>query len=114
MEITKVQTKPFDDQKPGTSGLRKPVMTFFQENYTENFIQSIFNAVGSQLYGRTLVVGGDGRFFMTESVKIIIQMAAANKVIMSNNDSRFCLTYFRPLVHFYTPIFRGYINRTLT
>ena len=84
MEISKVQTKPFDDQKPGTSGLRKPVMTFFQENYTENFIQSIFNAIGSQLYGRTLVVGGDGRFFMTEAVKIIIQMAAANKVIMSN------------------------------
>lgn len=77
---TKVETTPFEGQKPGTSGLRKPVTTFQQEHYTENFIQSIFNALGDALRGRTLVVGGDGRFFMKDAIKIIIQMAAANKV----------------------------------
>merc|ERR1719354_1066215 len=76
----RVSTKPFTDQKPGTSGLRKPVKTFEQEHYTENFIQSIFNAVGDVLHGRTLVVGGDGRYFVKDAIKIIIQVAAANKV----------------------------------
>jgi len=80
MNVKEVVTTPFSGQKPGTSGLRKPVMTFFQENYTENFIQSTFNAIGDTLFGRTLIVGGDGRFFMSEAAKIIIQMAAANKV----------------------------------
>ncbi|XP_057300218.1 phosphoglucomutase-1-like [Hydractinia symbiolongicarpus] len=80
MNIEEIDTKPFDGQKPGTSGLRKPVNTFLQDHYTENFIQSIFDAVGVQLFGRTLVVGGDGRFFMSDAIKIIIQMAAANKI----------------------------------
>lgn len=80
MNINTVTTIPFNDQKPGTSGLRKPVGTFTQENYIENFVQSIFNAIGQQLHGRTLVVGGDGRFLMKKTVDIIIKMAAANKV----------------------------------
>lgn len=80
MEVTTVPTTPIEGQKPGTSGLRKPVTTFQQPHYTENFVQAIFNAVGDTICGRTLVVGGDGRFFMSEAVKIIIQMAAANKV----------------------------------
>ena len=80
MKLEIVKTTPFEGQKPGTSGLRKPVQTFMQPNYTENFVQSIFNALGKKVAGRTLVVGGDGRYFMPDAIKIIIQMAAANDV----------------------------------
>jgi len=80
MTSTTVTTKPFEGQKPGTSGLRKPVATFTKPNYTENFVQSIFNALEGRACGRTLIVGGDGRYFMQEAIEKIIQMAAANKV----------------------------------
>ena len=77
MSIRTVSTKPFTDQKPGTSGLRKQVPTFQQENYLENFIQSIFDSLeGYQ--GKTLVVGGDGRYYNRQAIQIILKMAAAN------------------------------------
>ncbi|TPW29924.1 alpha-D-glucose phosphate-specific phosphoglucomutase [Pararhizobium mangrovi] len=72
-----VSTTPFDDQKPGTSGLRKKVPHFRQEHYVENFIQAIFDAAGDYK-GKTLVIGGDGRFYNREVVQIAIRMAAAN------------------------------------
>ena len=75
--MTTVATTPFLDQKPGTSGLRKKVTVFAQPHYAENFIQSIFNALeGYQ--GKTLVLGGDGRFHNREVVKTVLRMAAAN------------------------------------
>jgi len=75
-----ISTSPFEGQKPGTSGLRKAVKVFQQENYTENFIQSSLWALGNELPGSTLVVGGDGRFFMDKCTDTIIKMCAANKV----------------------------------
>jgi len=73
-------TSPFDGQKPGTSGLRKAVKVFQNNNYTENFIQATLWALGNDLPGSTLVVGGDGRFFMDTCTNLIIKIAAANKV----------------------------------
>jgi phosphoglucomutase len=77
MMIRTVETTPFDDQKPGTSGLRKKVATFRQPRYLENFIQSLFAAIGG-VDGKTLVVGGDGRYYNAEAIQTIIRMAAAN------------------------------------
>jgi phosphoglucomutase len=75
--IRTVPTKPYDDQKPGTSGLRKKVPHFRQTNYAENFIQSIFDALHG-FEGATLVIGGDGRFHNREVIGTAIRMAAAN------------------------------------
>ena len=76
MTINTVQTKPFQDQKPGTSGLRKKVPVFAQENYAENFIQSIFDSLEG-FAGQALVVGGDGRYYNREVIQKVIKMAAA-------------------------------------
>src|SRR3712207_5953552 len=77
MAITRVPTKPYSDQRPGTSGLRKKVKVFQQPAYVENFVQAIFdNVEGAQ--GSTLVIGGDGRFFNDAVVRIAVRMAAAN------------------------------------
>jgi len=75
--IATIATQPFDGQKPGTSGLRKKVPVFRQPHYAENFIQSIFDALEG-FAGKTLVIGGDGRFFNREVIQTAIRMAAAN------------------------------------
>jgi phosphoglucomutase len=75
--IRTVATKPFDGQKPGTSGLRKKVPVFQQEHYTENFIQSIFDSLEGYK-GKTLVIGGDGRYHNRKVIQTTIRMAAAN------------------------------------
>lgn len=70
-------TTPFDGQKPGTSGLRKKTRVFMQPGYLENFVQSVFDAIGGA-EGKRFVVGGDGRFFNAEAIQTILKMAAGN------------------------------------
>ena len=77
MSIRTVETTPFDDQKPGTSGLRKKVPVFRQPRYLENFVQSIFDCLEGR-EGATLVIGGDGRFHNREAIQTAIAIAAAN------------------------------------
>jgi phosphoglucomutase len=80
-KVARVETKPYDGQKPGTSGLRKKVKVFTQQHYLENFVQSTFNALSAEkVRGATLVVSGDGRYYSKEAVQIIIKMGAANGV----------------------------------
>jgi phosphoglucomutase len=74
--IRTVPTAPYKDQKPGTSGLRKKVPVFAQENYAENFIQSIFDSLEG-FEGETLVIGGDGRYYNREVIQKALKMAAA-------------------------------------
>lgn len=85
--MTYFETNPIAGQKPGTSGLRKKTRVFMQENYLENYVQAIFDAIGG-LQGKSLVLGGDGRFFNDKAAQIILRMAAANgaeRVIVGQN-----------------------------
>nr|AGO87450.1 phosphoglucomutase [uncultured bacterium B19D1_C12D4_E9D6] len=77
MSLVTIPTQAFEDQKPGTSGLRKKVTRFQTPGYLENFVQSIFNTV-APCEAKTLVVGGDGRYFNREAIQVIIRMAIAN------------------------------------
>ncbi len=81
-EIETVNTIPFKDQRPGTSGLRKKTRVFLQPHYLENFIQSVFDAVreetGEDFSREMLLVGGDGRYHNRAAVQTILKMAAAN------------------------------------
>ncbi len=77
MPIQTVRTTPIDGQKPGTSGLRKKTAVFRRPHFLENYVQSIFDGIGG-VEGKTLVVGGDGRYFNDSAIQIILRMAAAN------------------------------------
>ena len=77
MSISVVTTTPIAGQKPGTSGLRKKTQVFMQRHFLENFVQSIFDGIGG-VSGKTLVLGGDGRYFNDRAAQVILRMAAAN------------------------------------
>ncbi len=74
--VSIVATQPIAGQKPGTSGLRKKTPVFMGRHYLENFVQSIFDVVGTA--GKTFVLGGDGRYFNDRAAQVILRMAAAN------------------------------------
>ena len=74
-----IATRPFDDQKPGTSGLRKRVSRFREPHYLENFVQALFDCVDVPEDG-LLVVGGDGRYHNDVAIQAILRIAAANGV----------------------------------
>ncbi len=80
MKIERIHTVPVAGMKPGTSGLRKKVTEFAHGHYLHNFVQSVFNAVrpAGGFDGLTLVIGGDGRYYNTDAIQIVIRMAAAN------------------------------------
>src|SRR5262245_50452939 len=77
MNVRTVPLRPFAGQRPGTSGLRKKVPVFQQPGYVESFVQSLFDVLPEHV-GKTLVVGGDGRYYNEEAIQIILRLAAAN------------------------------------
>ncbi|KAF6239069.1 hypothetical protein HO173_002941 [Letharia columbiana] len=58
MSVQTVSLKPFTDQKPGTSGLRKKVTVFQQPHYSEAFVTSILLSIPEGVEGSFLVIGG--------------------------------------------------------
>lgn len=89
LTVETISTKPYDDQKPGTSGLRKKTKIFMEKpHYTENFIQSILDAIPEGSKDATLVVGGDGRYYNDVILQIIAAISAANgvrKLVIGHN-----------------------------
>ncbi|MCK5354814.1 MAG: alpha-D-glucose phosphate-specific phosphoglucomutase [Methyloprofundus sp.] len=77
MQINTIQTQAYSDQKPGTSGLRKKVKVFQQDHYLANFVQAIFSSL-EESSNKTLVIGGDGRYFNRTATQIIVKIAIAN------------------------------------
>lgn len=85
--IKTIATTPYTDQKMGTAGIRKKSKIVSQPNYIENFIQSLFDAIGGAK-GQTFVLGGDGRYYNDIAIQKIIKLAAANgmkKLIIGQN-----------------------------
>jgi len=85
--VSTIETTPIDGQKPGTSGLRKQTRVFMQPDFLENYVQAIFEAIGG-IEGKTLTLGGDGRYFNERAIQTILKMAAANgaaRVLVGQN-----------------------------
>ncbi|KAK4459337.1 hypothetical protein QBC42DRAFT_10100 [Cladorrhinum samala] len=88
MEVKSVEFKPFTDQKPGTSGLRKKVTVFQQPHYSEAFVASILLSIPEGAEGAFLVIGGDGRYYNPEVIQIIAKLAPAygvKKLLIGQN-----------------------------
>ncbi|KAL7539659.1 hypothetical protein ACHAXR_009487 [Thalassiosira sp. AJA248-18] len=83
LKPTVVKSAPIAGQKPGTSGLRKKTKEFMSENYLNNFVQSVFDAIiagGTNVSEGTLLIGGDGRYYNDVAIQTIIKMGVANGV----------------------------------
>ncbi|KAL9635059.1 MAG: hypothetical protein Q9164_003704 [Protoblastenia rupestris] len=88
MDAQTVSFKPFPDQKPGTSGLRKKTSVFQQPHYSESFITSLLLSIPEGADGSTLVVAGDGRFYNPELIQLIAKISAAygvKKLVVGQN-----------------------------
>ncbi|KAJ4378107.1 Phosphoglucomutase-2 [Neocucurbitaria cava] len=88
MSVRTVELKPYQDQKPGTSGLRKKVKVFQKENYSEAFVASILQSIPEGVAGSFLVVGGDGRYWNPEVTQLIAKIGAAygvKKLLIGQN-----------------------------
>ncbi|ROW16155.1 hypothetical protein VPNG_01809 [Cytospora leucostoma] len=86
--VNKVDFKPFTDQKPGTSGLRKRTTVFQSPHYSESFVTSILQAIPEGAEGAFLVVGGDGRYWNPEVIQLIAKIGAAygvKKLLIGQN-----------------------------
>ncbi|MEM9395484.1 MAG: alpha-D-glucose phosphate-specific phosphoglucomutase [Pseudomonadota bacterium] len=77
MSVHVVRTAPIEGQKPGTSGLRKKTHVFQTPHFLENYVQAVWNGIGG-VAGKTLVLGGDGRYFNAEAAQVVLRMAAAS------------------------------------
>ena len=60
-----------------SSGLRKKVKVFQQENYSEAFVASILLSIPEGVEGSSLVIGGDGRYWNPEVTQLIAKIGAA-------------------------------------
>lgn len=80
--IREVATRPYNDQQPGTSGLRKKTQVFIDSaNYLENYIQSCFSALLDDLgvaTSKSIVIGGDGRYLNDKLMQTTVKIAVAN------------------------------------
>ncbi|KAH7374866.1 phosphoglucomutase/phosphomannomutase [Plectosphaerella cucumerina] len=88
MSVNTVEFKPFQDQKPGTSGLRKKVTVFQQPHYSEAFVTSILLSIPEGVEGSFLVIGGDGRYWNPEVVQTIAKISVAygvKKLLIGQN-----------------------------
>ncbi|KAI0852852.1 phosphoglucomutase 2 [Daldinia vernicosa] len=88
VSVKTVEFKPFSDQKPGTSGLRKKVKVFQQPHYSESFIASILLSIPEGAEGSFLVIGGDGRFWNPEVIQLIAKIGAGygvKKLLIGQN-----------------------------
>jgi phosphoglucomutase len=74
--IINVPCQNYQDQNPGTSGLRKKIKVFQQQHYLQSYTQAIFNAI--EIAGKSIVIGGDGRYYNKEALQIIVAMLIAN------------------------------------
>ncbi|MEM6381284.1 MAG: alpha-D-glucose phosphate-specific phosphoglucomutase [Pseudomonadota bacterium] len=87
MTVQTVFAGPFDGQIPGTSGLRKQTRVFEEPHYLACYVQAIWQGMGG-LEGKTLILGGDGRYFNERASQIVLKMAAAAgaaRVIVGQN-----------------------------
>jgi phosphoglucomutase len=87
MQVRTIEIRPYQDQVPGTSGLRKPTSVFQQPHYVESFLQAVFDCIDIAA-NPTLVAGGDGRYFNDRAIQIAIKMAVANgfrRIVVGRN-----------------------------